>query len=132
MTRRPSPLLIVGLLFFIGAVNAAALYWHLYFFLPWLDIPMHLLGGLWVGLFALYWYYHIKRGDKDRSALFVAVFSVAVTMTIGLLWELFEFNLDTIIGFSNHDLADTLADLSNDFLGSTLAAWIFLAKRYNR
>jgi succinate dehydrogenase hydrophobic anchor subunit len=125
---------LLALLCLIAIVNAAAVYWHLYFYLWWLDIPMHVLGGLWVALFALAWYYRSPYPkQKESSPLFVMMFAVAVTMVVGVGWELFELSAQTFIERADvHDLADTLGDLVNDFIGAVLAISVFVRMGYNR
>ena len=126
--------LLLAIILLIAVVSGAALHWHLYFFYPWLDIPMHLLGGFWVALFVLAQYYRASfPARKDPSPLFVVVFAVAVTMTIGLFWELFEFSAQTLIERAEfHNLGDTLLDLVNDLFGSLCAATLFIRMGYNR
>lgn len=124
---------LVAIIVALGVINAFALYYHLYFYLWWLDIPMHFFGGLWIGLFTLTWYYRSSfRKQRDTSTLFVVALAVATTMTIGLAWELFELSAQTFIERSDvHDLSDTLADLTNDLIGALVATGIFIRGRYN-
>jgi len=125
--------IIVALILLLAIVNAAAFYWKLYFFIWWFDIPMHFLGGLWIGLASLAAYYgapHPRR--KDTGTFFVVTLSVAVVMIIGLAWELFELSSQTFIERATvHDLTDTLSDLTNDLIGALVAAWIFIRGGYN-
>ena len=94
---------------------------------------MHFLGGLWIGLFSLAWYYRSPRPKKkDTSTLFVFALAVSTTLTIGLAWELFELSAQNFIERAAvHDLADTLGDLTNDLFGALCATGIFIKKRYN-
>ncbi len=124
--------MLVALIFIIAVGNAIADYWHLYFYLRWLDIPMHIMGGLWVSLFALVGYYTFFAGKpKDRSSFFVIAFAIAAGLTIGLGWEIFEFEVDKHIAASGIDLGDTLKDLVDDFIGACIGAAIFLKRGYN-
>ncbi len=127
------PAALILLIAFIALVNAVALYWHLFFYIWWLDIPMHFLGGLWLGLTVLSWYYCAPLPKKkDTSVLFVMTLAVSVSLTIGLGWELFELSAQTFIERATvHNLADTLGDLTNDLLGAVVATWIFIRGRYN-
>ncbi len=124
---------LVCLIFFIWGVNTIADTTHLYYLLWWFDIPMHMLGGLWVGLTALVIYYHtgwIKR--KDRSLSFVVAFTLATTMVIGLLWEVFEFSVEHFVKLNDNGLLDTLKDLVDDLVGASIAALVFIKKGYNK
>ena len=133
MKSRRLTLFTVFLIFFIWGINLVALKWNLYHYFRWFDIPMHMLGGFWIALFGLVTYYHsplVTR--KDRSTFFVVAFTLAVTMCIGLLWELFEFGVDHSIALSDNDLADTLGDFVNDMIGAAIATLFFLWRGYNK
>lgn len=125
---------LAAFILLIALANGAILYWHLYFHIWWLDIPMHLIGGLWVSLFVLSWYYRTRHFDpKVPYPFFVFALAIAATMSIGLFWELFEFSVDEIVvTFPTHSLFDTLLDLVMDFLGAVIGAGIFIRGGYNR
>lgn len=130
--RFPSAVLVVIILL-LFVVNAVAEYRHLYFFIWWLDIPMHILGGGWVALFGLTTYYaSLRFKEKDYSTAFVVSLAVALALSIGLAWEIFEFGVGHAVGDSGAGLLDTLKDLSDDFLGALLAASIFIRGGYNK
>jgi uncharacterized membrane protein YjdF len=122
------PRLVLGLIFVLLVVNGLALYYHLYFYLWWLDIPMHLLGGAWVALMTLFLYERSTFFQEGRhNPFFLAILVVASTLSIGLGWELFELSAQTWIERATHaDLADTLADLVNDLVGALVAVWFFI------
>lgn len=125
--------ILLALIFFILLIQGVAVHWHLYFHFWWLDIPMHILGSLWVALFGLVSYYsspYVK--EKDHSVVFVASFAIALSMTIGLLWEIYEFAVEHAVGDSGAGLFDTLTDMSNVFIGSIFATWIFIRFGYNK
>ena len=120
------------LICFIWIVNAIANYWHLYFYIWWLDIPMHMLGGLWIGLFLLTTYYR-KALDASRfSALLVSMGAVVVTTIAGIGWEVFEYYFNNMAAALPFDLLDTLSDIGNDFIGAGSAAAIFSVRGYNK
>lgn len=129
------PFWIIALLtLFLFAVQATATYWHLYFYIWWLDIPVHILGGLVVALFFLTTYYasfRVTRTEKEHSGAFAVVFAVAFVVIVGLFWEVYEFGVDRAIGDSGLDLLDTLKDLADDIVGALLAALIFIHFGYN-
>lgn len=125
--------ILAGLGLILAIANAVAIRFHLFFFVSWLDIPMHVIGGLWVGLLTLAYYYspRIKepKNHSDTRALRLAVLA---TLIVGVTWELFEFSLDKFIVFGPHDLKDSMDDLLNDLIGAVFAAEIFVTERYNR
>ncbi len=124
---------LVYLIFFIWGVNTIADQTHLYYLLWWFDIPMHIMGGLWVALMSLVIYYHsphFKR--KDRSVAFVISFALASTMVIGLFWEVFEFSVEHFVKLNDNGLLDTLKDLVDDLIGAALATAIFIKRGYNK
>lgn len=133
MTRLFPAGTLLALIFFILLVHAAALYRDLYFHFWWLDIPVHILGGLWIALFGLTRYYatpHIEEKNYSRS--FVVVFAVALTLCIGLFWEIYEFGVQHAIGDFGIGLADTLLDLVDDLIGALIGALIFIRGGYYR
>ncbi len=136
MKSRRITLFAAALIIAIWGVNAVAVHLNLYYHLPWFDIPMHIIGGFWIALFGLITYYHSSLVErKDRTPFFVVVFALALTMCIGLLWELFEFGVDhgiASIALADNDLADTLGDFVNDMIGAVLATAFFLWRGYNK
>jgi hypothetical protein len=133
MKRSPLPLLIGALGIIIFSSNAVALAYYLYWRIPWLDIPMHFLGGLWVGLSILWLYYesgyiHLPKDKRGRGS--VLTLALAGTFIIGVLWEIFEFSLDTFIVFQEvYNIGDTLLDLFMDEVGALVAAMVCLWMR---
>jgi hypothetical protein len=133
MMRHFPPRILAVLIFFLLFLQIAATYWHLFFYVWWLDIPMHVLGGLWVALFVLSSYYMSSRvGEKITSPVFVFAVAVAATFVIGLFWEIYEFAIEHAVGDTGNGLADTLKDLTNDLVGALFAASFFVRFRYNK
>jgi uncharacterized membrane-anchored protein len=124
--------ILAAIVVLICLVNGSALYWHLYFTIRWLDIPVHLLGGFWVGSFALYMYYRRKNARADRSSIFVASLAFSSALLIGLFWELYEYYVNSAANLYECDMVDTLSDLANDAIGAISAAVLFLALGYNK
>lgn len=131
MTRQFPPSVLVAIAFLILLVQFCALQWHLYFYYWWLDIPLHMIGGLWVTLFGLMLYYRLPRTAIADHPEFVIIFAVAVSLALGLFWEIYEFAVDHAVGDSGHGLSDTLFDLVNDLFGAIVAAGIFIRGRYH-
>jgi hypothetical protein len=119
--------LMLVLVWAIFTVNMFALNRYWYWIYPWFDMPMHLLGGFWLGGTTVW----LLSGHRARMRMPTLSFGIVigVAMTIGLLWELFEFSIDTFIMFRLNDIPDTLSDLSMDFLGASAAYILFAPRR---
>lgn len=111
-------LIFVGLIEILDVHLGTAL--SFFYTLWWWDIPAHFLGGLWAGLFLVWFGAHFKR---RVSLLQCALFAFA----IGVSWELFEC-YEGVGGstFMSYWI-DTPKDLVMDTFGGMLA-WI-LARR---
>jgi uncharacterized membrane protein len=120
----------LGLL--LAFANGLALYFHFFYYYWWFDIPMHVVGGLWLAFIALAYYYSSRLAEPkphgDPSALIIGVI---FAFMIGLAWELFEFSMDTFMAFSPHNMSDTLNDLLNDMIGAVFASEIFVTEKFN-
>lgn len=136
MKRFFYPLLWIFLVFL---ANVIALYFHIYWELPWLDIPMHFFGGYTVAILgiALYgWvqtYVDIQPKHHARSAfaslVLEGMFVIGFVMIISVAWEIWEFCMDQFatafvdrFGVTQPGIADTMDDLFNDGVGA-LTAW---------
>ena len=116
-----APLLVLAL---HAPLSAAGL--DLYDTHTWLDIPMHILGGVAITVF-------FERGSKElhrtglpmpRGASRVLIL-LGCTLGAALAWELLEFSADQLFGAgAQRGAADTLGDIANGILGGGL--WLAL------
>ena len=89
---------------------------HLYYELPWLDIPMHILGGF--GVASLTAAILTYRGKKvSLMSLFIAYSIVAVS------WELYEYAKDFMTRDKWNGWYDTSKDLFDGALGVVVLYW---------
>jgi hypothetical protein len=94
---------------------------NVYNFFPWLDIPMHYLGGLSMA-YSLSLAYTSLQNHKIISQLdtlieLVLVFSLV--STVAIFWEFAEFLLDQLLGTSLQiSLPNTMQDLLMGVLGA--------------
>lgn len=100
----------------IFLVNLAAMKFFWYSSIWWFDMPMHFVGGVFLGLITLAMYLRAKKGEAVSTHGFVLV--VAMTLLFGIGWEIFEFGIDTFITFSQHNLLDTVSDVCFDLAGA--------------
>lgn len=90
---------------------------HLYYELPWLDIPMHIMGGFGVAslMIAIANYQH-------KKVSFLAVLCVYFLVAVG--WELYEFVHDVALSFPWNGWFDTLSDIFNGGIGASIAYYL--------
>jgi len=90
----------------------------------WWDIFLHAFSAIifgFVGFTILYFMY--SRRTIKANPWAIAIFSFSFAIAIGVLWEIFEFSVDQILGFNmqKSGLVDTMWDLIVDTLGAILA-----------
>jgi len=125
--KRHLGLRILQLIILIFAINTVAtkLYW--YYTMWWFDIPMHTLGGIFLGLLFVYILFR-KMGDRVDWNTKTFLYGLLFVFIVGVLWEIFEFNIDTFITFKSQNILDTLSDLCFDLTGGAIA--IQYSKKY--
>lgn len=93
---------------------------YLYYELPWLDIPMHIMGGFGVASLtgAILSY---KKKNVSYKRLFIAYAIVAVS------WELYEYVKDIMAITEWNGWFDTIKDLIDGLIGMSIA-YFFVRK----
>ena len=90
---------------------------HLYYELPWLDIPMHILGGFGVASLACA-ILNYKGMKVSYTYVFIAYAFVAIT------WEGYEYVHDMIRGRVWNGWFDTIKDLIDGAIGMSVSYYI--------
>ena len=93
----------------------------------WWDLMLHALSGVIIAAigFSLV---DILNGEEklavELSPAFVAVFSFGFALSLGALWEIYEFLMDSLFGLNmqKSGLIDTMWDLIVDALGALLVS----------
>ena len=135
MKNRRVLLILLILIMGIFIVNMIAIQYYLYWRIFWFDIPMHFLGGFWLGLGAL-WLYFLSGRFKDvpykhRTPAYVVTLAVVAALVFGGLWEVYELGIDVFIRLSDtYDVQDTTGDIIMDILGALVSAWYFIKGKY--
>ena len=125
-------LLIISLLLilFIAAFHFFALKYDWYWTYRWLDIPLHLIGGFWVSLTALWICLEIKHIDNiyeyKKKSLFIMLASVLI---IAFFWEIFELIFKVTSLHSVGYWQDSVGDIVNGFVGGVIAFLFFIRSR---
>jgi hypothetical protein len=124
---------VVGVVLFVmhSVAQGVFLYWTY----RWFDIPMHFLGGVWVGLLSAYVLLHTAHGKKYAPQwLQRPVYAVLVgTLMLGVAWEAYEifFKFFNWGWFPDAYALDTLLDIVMDMLGGVVAwRWYVLLEKY--
>ena len=131
-SRGARKLLLISLLtiLFIAVFHYLSLKYSWYWTFKWLDIPVHILGGFWASLTALWVALkvgHIEKiTDYKKRALLIMLGSVFI---IGILWEIFEL-IFKITSLSNIGYwQDSLSDISNGVVGGFFAFLYFIKNK---
>lgn len=93
----------------------------------WWDIALHGSSAIALGLIGFLFIYMLFHGDSfaaPASALAIIAFSFAVS--VGGLWEIFEYLVDRILGtnMQRSGLDDTMTDLMVNALGAALGSLV--------
>ncbi len=90
------------------------------------DVYLHTLSGFLLGLLGFVIVYSIidSKSKNSLTPFFVSVFTFSFAVTIGALWEIFEFGMDNFFGLNmqKSGLVDTMWDLIVDSIGAGIVA----------
>jgi len=138
MFKKPIPNFFTVLIIAIAVLHILATVFFWYWRIHWLDMAMHFSGGFWVGGMTLWFLCFGKHAHggadlgsaKNHARLFF--YAVFATLTIGILWEIFEFGSDMFAGREDYDMLDTLSDLAFDVFGAFFSAAYFIKAGYDK
>lgn len=139
--RIPAEFLAAALLFsfaalFLGEVR------DYYRRVWWWDIALHGSSGLLLGILGFLLVYVLnesRRMDLAMRPRFVALFAFLFAVSVGTLWEIFEFAMDQLAGTTMQKpmlgdlsgLTDTMWDLIVDALGAaavSILGWWYMSR----
>lgn len=101
----------------------------------WWDLMLHAGSAIvfgFIGFTILYLMY--SKDSVGAKPLVLAIFSFSFAISIGTMWEIFEFGLDQIFGLRTQKsgLIDTMTDLIIDAVGAILSsslAFVYFRKK---
>ena len=134
----PAALYIMYILFLYGAIFLGEVR-SFYYTVPNWDVFLHAFSSLMAGSFGFMAVALLNRNEHvpiRLSPFFVALFAFCFAVTIGALWEIYEFSFDGFLGlnmqkFMTADgemlagraaLTDTMKDIIVDCLGALTAS----------
>lgn len=118
------------LVFFVNAVLDAT---GIYVTLPWIDMPMHFLGGASIAVagITLLAFLRTQGFVNELPFLLAMLFIMSFVGLAAVSWELWEFSSKHILnGNIQVDLPDTMIDMFFGLLGGlvTLISWLYFRK----
>lgn len=145
----PSYMMILYTLFLYGAIYLGEVR-NFYYVVPHWDTILHAFSGAMLGALGFSFINFLNKTDRvpmNLSPLFVVVFSFCFAITLGVLWEFYEFIADGILGtnmqkyaleggkalMGRDALSDTMKDLIVDAIGAGVMSVIgYISIRYKK
>lgn len=126
--RIPAELQLLALMFTFAALFLGEIRSY-YERIWWWDIALHATSGLLLGILGFLLVYVLNESRNIAVHLrpsFVALFAFLFAVTVGVLWEIFEFAMDSLLGArmqkpmlgDRSGLTDTMSDLVVDVLAA--------------
>ncbi|HWR23140.1 MAG TPA: hypothetical protein VN366_06615 [Feifaniaceae bacterium] len=114
---------------------------NFYYLIPFWDSILHGFSGVMLGALGFTIVNLLNREERltvNLSPLFVSMFALCFAVTLGVLWEIYEFTFDGILGLNMQKFAlqggalfvgrdaliDTMKDLIIDFAGALVMSVI--------
>ena len=121
----PSTLEII-IFFFIFAAEILGEINHFYYLFPLWDTILHTLNGFLAAAIGLSLVDLLNKNDKiqfELSPIFTALVAFCFSMTIGVLWEFFEFGVDQLLGMNmqKDTIITALNSIPLDHAGSLMS-----------
>lgn len=91
----------------------------------WWDLVLHFGSAMGFGILGFLLVFMLFQGDRYAAPPWaLGALSFCLAMTVGVLWEIFEYAMDTAFGFNmmKSGLPDTMGDFIVNTLGAALAA----------
>jgi len=113
------------ILFILGAIHFVLLKTRVYGKNGWVDIPLHIIMGMFLGLIFFWWQGKLKNLEVSYKLLFIGL--VLFGLFGGLIWEGLEIILwkflpliGNYVEIKQTTFSDTFLDLTFDILGSLI------------
>ncbi len=113
---------LVQLILFIFIVNFLANKFYWYSSIWYFDMPMHTLGGFWIGLASIYFL------PPKNNSLNSVIKILLLVLVIGIGWEIYEIGVNDIIAQNPFNYLDTISDIFFDLAGGTFSILYFFKK----
>ena len=102
---------------------------RIYTIFPAFDIPMHLIGGLSIGISAIIWI-NFYKSQIQAPKWFLFLWIIGLTLLAVTLWEFAEFAGDYYFHTTMQvSLADTMLDALLGLVGGGIAGIYYVVKK---
>ncbi|MGI9391151.1 MAG: hypothetical protein ACR2O1_13930 [Boseongicola sp.] len=91
----------------------------------WWDIVLHGASAVGFGIIGFLFVFYLFQGDKYAAPPWaLALISFCFAVSIGAIWEVFEFAMDQLFGLNmqKSGLTDTMGDIIVDMVGASIGA----------
>lgn len=145
----PSKMIIMYALFLYAAIYLGEVR-NFYYNIPHWDTVLHTFSGGMLGTLGFSVIVLLNKADKvpiNLSPLFIALFTFCFAVTLGVIWEIYEFTFDGLLGLNMQKFAikdgiqlighaalrDTMKDLIVDTIGALVISCIgYVSLRYKK
>lgn len=145
----PSNMMILYVVFLYCAIFLGEVQ-NFYYVVPYWDILLHTFSGGMLGALGFSVITYMNNSTKipiNLSPMFVACFALCFAISLGVVWEIYEFAADGIINTNmqkfalengellvgREALSDTMEDLIVDFLGAFVVCTIgYISLKYKK
>ena len=119
----PMPFVISIVVFIVASLIMGEVF-DIYYRIWWWDIALHATSAIALGMIGFLFIYMLFDGDHfaaPPSAIAFLAFTFA--LSIGAVWEIFEYTMDVVFGTNMQKSADdTMIDLIFDAIGAIIGA----------
>ena len=120
----PMPFVVSIVVFIVASLIMGEVF-DIYYRIWWWDLALHGLSAIALGMIGFLFIYMLF--DADRFAAppaAIAFLSFTFALSIGAVWEIFEFTMDVTFGTTMQKSAnDTMIDLIFDAIGAIIGAF---------
>lgn len=145
----PSNMLFLYTLFLYGAIYLGEVK-SFYYSVPHWDTILHTFSGAMLGALGFSFVSLLNKEEKipvQLSPIFVALCAFCFAVTLGVLWEVYEFTFDGLLGLNMQKFAlegggeligraalvDTMKDLIVDIIGAFAMSFIgYISLKYKK
>lgn len=94
-----TPMYLIAVLYSMGPMLGFCN--NLYYLLPWWDKLLHILGGVMFVFLGIFLFERL--GGDQKKWLLCCVFALCFSIALSVLWEFYEFGLDSLLGMDTQD-----------------------------